>query len=348
MGVQSSECWSREPSFAGRLWPRDVRRPWYASPMAGGAGLRRSVDAPSQGAPPSRVGEAASAASARAMQGADAWARYERVRVVVRRVVDSLGAETIVAPMKGAWLVATGTRHPADRAMRDVDLLIAGTSLARVTDRLARDGFRLADVPRAYGVVSLAPREATWPWVDLHTRPLPPGLGRLDARAMLAGARLDREAYGVPVRLVADLPAAIQLVGNLLKDRVVHAHAEAGRDLEAVLAGGRLEPEVLAGGLVEAGLGGGGALVCAWAAQGGADLTDLATALEARGFAKHVARACLRRAIDREGGSPALARLASRLVADHATDRILAVGAAAVGALTHPLRVATFTARLGR
>lgn len=279
-----------------------------------------------------------------------AWANYARLRSAVARAGGALGHDVIVVPLKGIWLCASGLRHPADRPMKDADLLIVGVPLFVAARRLAKAGFVLGDVPRAAGVLSMRPAEPGSPWLDLHARPLPRGLGHLTVRSLLEGARTDAEALGTPILLAEPSRMAVQLVGNVLKDRIVHASPHAAGDLEAVLCADPAMPSKVADALVAAGLRRGGAVVSQWAvdAVGGPGAEALANALEERGTSRTEARRALRAIRRTDALSPLLARTLVRAIADDPADRLLAVCAAIGQNAVHPAKARLFHSLLPR
>lgn len=269
-----------------------------------------------------------------------AWAGYARLVEIVGRAGRALGPDVVVAPLKGMWLCATGLRHPAERTMKDADLLLVGLPLLAAARRLSKAGFVLADVPRASGVLSMSYPEPGAPWIDLHTRPLPIGLGRLDAAALLEGGRIDTTTFGTATMLAEPSRMAVQLVGNVLKDRLLHANPHAAFDLEAVLASHETMPARAADALVAARLSRGGALVSQWAidAHGGEAVRALALELEQRGASPREARLTLDTLLRVDEHAPILARTLVRAIGDDPHDRCVAVSAAVAQNALHPLR----------
>lgn len=279
-----------------------------------------------------------------------AWARYVRLCESVGEAARALGDGARLAPLKGLWLCASGLAHPAERPMKDADLLLVGASLEQAAHRLRRAGFVLADVPRAEGVLSMRLDDASAPWLDLHARPLPRGLGHLTTAALLAGARVDGVTVaGAELLLARPAPMLVQLVGNVLKDRVFEASAHGATDLEAALGAEPGVPAEAARALSSAGLVRGGALVCRWARTFGEreGLARLASELERLGAPADDADRLLGRLRRISARAPGLGRVLVRALADRPADRIVAVSAAVALNALHPLRVRRLRRRLG-
>lgn len=279
----------------------------------------------------------------------ESWAHFERIRRSVRLAAETLAPTIRVAPLKGAYLCGTARAHPAERPMRDADLLVTGAPLLETVRRLARAGFVMADVPRAFGVVSMRLDEPGSPWLDLHARPLPPGLGRVTSDFLLADAEPDERAFGAHVWLLRPSRVAVHLVGNVLKDRILDASPHAATDLATALRDDPELPSTLARDLLSVGLGRAGATVVQWAlASSDADALELlADALEREGFPRvEAARrlASLRR-LPRGGR---LARLTVRASADRLPDRLLAVAAALAMKPMVPIRRRRFARAAAR
>jgi hypothetical protein len=169
------------------------------------------------------------------------WARHSQAREVVRMAAAALGATAQVMPLKGVLLGAIGVVPPAERPIRDADVLVRGATLTEVARRLGKAGFTITDFPWSHGYVSFAHRDHEQLWLDVHTVLMPAGLGRLRPDYMFRHARPDDVAFRTRVYLPEPRALMIQLLANIVKDRIVRAFEHVPADVAAVAR--KLSPE---------------------------------------------------------------------------------------------------------
>src|SRR5262245_33056953 len=141
------------------------------------------------------------------------WGRHAQARRLVQEVVRALGPTARVMPLKGALLGALGIKAPAERQIRDVDVLFDGAWMGDAVAALGRFGFRIQEVPWSHGDVALSHPDHENLWVDLHSVPMPLGFGRLTRAYLFGDARLDEQLFGVPVFVPTRLKIALHLIG---------------------------------------------------------------------------------------------------------------------------------------
>jgi Uncharacterised nucleotidyltransferase len=138
-------------------------------------------------------------------------------------------------PLKGVLLGALGILSPAQRALRDADLLVDTPCLGGVVAKLGRAGFKVCDVPIAPGKVSVSHADHGSFWLDIHTQPMPRGLSRITCHYMFEGARPDDRLFGVRVYVPAPERLVVALIGNVAKDRIALAEPHTSADVAAAL-----------------------------------------------------------------------------------------------------------------
>lgn len=268
------------------------------------------------------------------------WARYAQACEAVRTASKHLLSDGKVMPMKGVLLGALGIVQPAQRALRDIDLLVDGVNLGTAVERLGRAGFRLVDVPIAPGAVSLSHPLHPLLWVDVHVRPVPIGLGRITRSYLFETAREDLALFGERVFVPSPPRLVVALIGNIVKDRVVYARRHTADDLAACLTGPNapgldaVAKELRAVSLMRA-----GAHACTWAHAwtGSPALHDLLTVLEPSRLRRDALQERLR-ATWPGNAQTFMARLSGRAVSDSLVLKVAAPLAAAAGALALPFR----------
>jgi hypothetical protein len=141
-----------------------------------------------------------------------------------------------LAPVKGLALGRWLYDDPADRGMRDLDLLIAPTQFAS-----ARALVRSSGWPVLYD--SGAQRELLFMLdgfaVEIHGEIGRRDLTGIDAGRVLARARRDASSFRCPVLRIDDIDHFLLLAANVVKDRFTHANPHQARDLTLLWA--RLE-----------------------------------------------------------------------------------------------------------
>jgi hypothetical protein len=273
------------------------------------------------------------------------WARHTQAKKIVQLAVSALGDQARAMPLKGALVGALKIVSPAQRQMRDVDLMILGIGLGEAVHRLGKAGFRITDIPWSHGYVSLRHPDHDTLWLDLHTVAMPLGFGRLTRSYMFEGAQLDHELFGARVHIPARVKLIAHLIANIVKDRVVYAYPHAAVDLAAAVTSFD-DPRAICEELRQLSLTHGGVLAITWAlrhteAPALAELLGLLEPDPGR-RARHLAH--VRGLVSADRGD-FWSRLKGRTGADNLWLRGLAPIAGAASVLTWPARQRWLLAR---
>jgi hypothetical protein len=250
-------------------------------------------------------------------------------------------------PLKGALLGALEILPPAERAMRDVDVLVQGISLGDAVAGLGRAGFQIRDIPWSHGYVSLSHPEHETLWVDLHSVAMPLGFGRLTRAYLFRDAARDEALFGVPVFVPTRLKLAVHLIANIVKDRIVYAYPHAATDLAATVSAG-VDLERLRDELRMLSLSQGAATAVTWAYRHTMS-PELATLLDLLWPGAEAQALLLQRtqALVRSDQDDFWSRLKGRTGADNIGWRAAAPLLGAVSVLTWPVRSRWLRARSG-
>jgi hypothetical protein len=188
------------------------------------------------------------------MHAADAgiWAHAERCRrAIVRAAEQVVAAGGQLIAIKGVHLAFGIAEGPWARPMTDADGVVCDVSFAAVLPFLRRASFE--PVPSTTGTLVVLSPEGVL--VDLHARPLPRGLGLLDAKTLQARA-LPAPFLSPNLRVPSPLDAIAIAIGHWAKDA---CGAESGidalaRDLTMLQRHAAIGPEVIAAHLDPLGL----------------------------------------------------------------------------------------------
>jgi len=266
------------------------------------------------------------------------WARHTQAKKLVQMAISALGSEARAMPLKGALIGALNIVPPAQRKMRDVDLMIMGIGLGQAVHRLGKAGFTITDIPWSHGYVSLRHPEHDTLWLDLHTVAMPLGFGRLTRCYMFEGAEVDEQLFGARIHVPARLKLVAHLVANIVKDRVVYAYPHAAIDLAAAVTSFG-DPHTIARELRQLSLSHGGVLAVTWALRHteAPALAELLEVMEPDPRKRDLHLTHVRRLVS-DDRDDLWSRLKGRTGADNLWLRGLAPVAGAASVLTWPAR----------
>lgn len=183
---------------------------------------------------------------------AERWVRLELHLDALRSLADALRhtrARLIV--IKGMHLCLVAERDPLDRAFTDLDVVVAEVAYDVAIEALRRAGWRIRRDD--WSASTVFDREGRT--VDLHRRPLPTFVGRLDAHRLSSRALARPDLFQREVYVPDVLDAAVIAIGHHVKDKLGgHRHVRHARDLRTLSERAGLTPERLAERLVEHGL----------------------------------------------------------------------------------------------
>jgi hypothetical protein len=267
------------------------------------------------------------------------WARHVQGRELLAETSRALGERVEVMPLKGILLGALGVVDAAERPISDVDVLLFGVGLRRAAARLSTAGFVITDVPIADGYLSLLPAQGEIT-VDLHTVLMPRAQGRLSPAYLREGARLRHDLFAVPVLVPTLAKLAVHTISNIIKDRVVHAHAHTAHDLRALLAAlAPPERRQIVDDLRRLSLRASAALALCWAHEIAPNAASEAMLDElGAGLSRSKLRAQLHR-MQAADHYDLRSRLRARACADALSLRLWAPAAAALDVASWPLRL---------
>lgn len=160
---------------------------------------------------------------------------HELAARLVREIVVALGPDARVMPLKGTLIARAYYPAVWQRPMSDCDVLVLGISFRDTRSRLARAGYQIVEWSRMVGGATVRSPTLRGLALDLHARPLPVGLGAVNAAWLATGARTDVSLFGTPVLVPDPRRLLVHLLGNILKDHVYRAFPHAVQDVARVL-----------------------------------------------------------------------------------------------------------------
>jgi len=119
--------------------------------------------------------------------------------------------------------------------MSDCDVLVLGVSFGAMLARLARAGYQVIKWGRMIGCATVQSPTMRGLALDLHARPLPVGLGAINATWLATGARTDVSLFGTSILVPDPRRLLVHLLGNIIKDHVYRAFPHAVHDIAYVL-----------------------------------------------------------------------------------------------------------------
>ncbi len=137
-------------------------------------------------------------------------------------------------PLKGALLARTVYDSPDERPLVDVDILVATPAPWVALRRLVQAGFILESWSADLHFQLRSPTVRGLP-LDLHLRPLPRGMGRVDTPWLTVGARMDRVLYGVPLVIPDIRRTFVAVVGAVARDLFARSPAHSTEDLARIV-----------------------------------------------------------------------------------------------------------------
>jgi hypothetical protein len=160
---------------------------------------------------------------------------HELAARLVREVVAALGPDARVMPLKGTLIARV--YYPAiwQRPMSDCDVLVLGVSFSATLARLARTGYQVVEWGRMIGGATVRSPTLRGLALDLHARPLPVGLGAVNAAWLATDARTDVSLFGASILVPDPRRLLVHLLGNIIKDHVYRAFPHAVHDVARVL-----------------------------------------------------------------------------------------------------------------
>jgi hypothetical protein len=170
----------------------------------------------------------------------DAWIRQEIGVGALRAIVEALGVDAVL-PVKGIVTARTLYADPAERPIFDVDVRI---DRSRFDDAVAFGRARgvLRTVEPFYGNAVI---DVDGIDLDVETTIGPPGLVRLDPKAMLARSVRGDAIFGFPVRVPELHDHVLALCVNLFKDKLVLVQPWSVEDLVRLVETPGFDPALL-------------------------------------------------------------------------------------------------------
>jgi hypothetical protein len=158
-----------------------------------------------------------------------------------------------VMPLKGALFQLTLYADPAERQLKDVDVLVPEGRFKDAIVALVQHGFQPWTAGRSWIEVGLRPQRGLP--VDLHRRLFCAFRYRLETDALFARARVDRQLMeGTPLWIPHPLDTLAHLVGKFVSDHIATGAAPFLLELERWIDHHRLAPELAARHLAASGL----------------------------------------------------------------------------------------------
>jgi hypothetical protein len=263
------------------------------------------------------------------------WAQQATAAAVLVHASRSLGDDAMLMPIKGTLLGRTHYDDPADRTLSDCDVLIARPSLAEAIRRLLDRGFTIVPGSRSLDVVTLATPAARAMTLDLHSRPLPAGIGRVTTSWMFENARPDTALFGVPLSIPDERRLLVQVVGNILKDHVFRPFPHTYEDVRRIATRRVHSPTSFADAFADARLRIGGWIVLTRVLETGwnADVAQLRDALRLSNAERAWAtwRSAHLRANAASEAPGVVARVVARFASDSLRDGFVGLGHAVAG-----------------
>ena len=163
------------------------------------------------------------------------------------------GANIPVMPLKGVLFQLTLYSDPAERQLKDVDVLVPERRFVEAIDILVQHGFRPLSAGRSWIEAGLQPQRGLP--LDLHRRLFCAFRYRLATDALFARATLDTELLqGTPLWIPHPLDTLAHLVGKFVSDHIASGAEPFLTELERWIEHHRLAPELAARHLAAAGM----------------------------------------------------------------------------------------------
>jgi hypothetical protein len=138
-------------------------------------------------------------------------------REALRDAAAVLSARGIaVMPLKGVLFQLVLYADPAERALKDIDILVPNQAFASAIEALLQAGF----TPRSAGrsLIECALRAPCGMTVDLHRQLFSLGRYKLTNEALFRRSTEDHRLLGVPLRLAHPHDTAAHLIGKFVSD----------------------------------------------------------------------------------------------------------------------------------
>ena len=163
------------------------------------------------------------------------------------------GANIPVMPLKGVLFQLILYADPAERQLKDVDVLVPERRFAEAIEVLVQHGFQPWSAGRSWIEAGLRPQVGLP--VDLHRRLFCAFRYRLETDALFARATIDEQLLGgTPLWIPHPLDTLAHLVGKFVSDHIASGAAPFLTELERWIDRHRLAPELAARHLAASGM----------------------------------------------------------------------------------------------